>query len=114
MPRRSGDSENPGDNTSHLKRHHEKCKNKNNVDIRNYMQLSKDQSGNLKVFSYDESTYHEEMVDYIINAEQPFNMMETHDFSGTMQRNLNLQFRGWSGNIVKQDIMKRYHTQREN
>ena len=29
------------------------------------------------------------MVDYIINAGQPFNMMETYDFSGTMQRNFN-------------------------
>ena len=45
--------------TSHLKRYHEKCKDKNNVDIRNYMQLGKDQSGNLKVFSYDESTCRE-------------------------------------------------------
>ena len=25
--------------TSHLKMHHENCKTKNNVDIRNYMQL---------------------------------------------------------------------------
>ena len=72
--------------TSHLKRHHKKCKDKNNVDIRNYMQLGKDQSGNLKVFSYDESTCREEMIDYIIIVEQPFNMMETHDFSGTMQK----------------------------
>ena len=75
--------------TSHLKRHHEKCKDKNNVDIINYMQLDKNQSGNLKVFSYDESTCCEEMVDYIINVKQSFNMMEIHDFSRTMQRNLN-------------------------
>ena len=37
------------------------------------MQLGKDDSGNLKTFSYDESYYHEEMIGYIIRAEQPFN-----------------------------------------
>ena len=57
----------------YLRRHHENCKTKNNVDIRNYMQLGKDESGNLKTFSYDESYYHEEMIGYIIRAEQPFN-----------------------------------------
>ena len=36
--------------TSHLKRHNEQCKIKNNVDIRNYMQLGKDECGNLKTF----------------------------------------------------------------
>ena len=45
--------------TSHLKRHHENCKTKNNVDIRNYMQLGKNESENLKTFSYDESNYRE-------------------------------------------------------
>ena len=59
--------------TSHLKRHHENCKTKNNVDIRFYMQLGKDESENLKTFSYDESYCHEEMIGYIIRAEQPFN-----------------------------------------
>ena len=34
--------------TSHLKRHNEQCKAKHNVDIRNYMQLGKDECGNLK------------------------------------------------------------------
>ena len=47
------------------------------------------------------------MVDYIIRGEQPFNMMETHDFSGTTQKVINPQFRGWFGNIVKRDIMKK-------
>ena len=32
--------------TSHLKRHNEQCKAKHNVDIRNYMQLAKDECGN--------------------------------------------------------------------
>ena len=63
--------------TSHLKRHHENCKTKNNVDIRNYMQLGKDESGNLKTFSYDESYCREEMIGYIIRAEQPFNFTNT-------------------------------------
>ena len=54
--------------TSHLKRHHENCKTKNNVDIRNYMQLGKDESGNLKTFSYDESYCREEMIGYIIRV----------------------------------------------
>ena len=52
----------------YLRRHHENCKTKNNVDIRNYMQLDKDESGNLKTFSYDESYCHEEMIGYIIRA----------------------------------------------
>ena len=42
--------------TSHLKRHNEQCKAKNNVDIRNYMQLDKDECENLNFFSYDESS----------------------------------------------------------
>ena len=40
--------------TSHLKRHNEQCKVKHNVDIRNYMQLVKDECGNLIFFSYDD------------------------------------------------------------
>ena len=36
--------------TSHLKRHNEQCKTKHNVDIRNYMELDKDESENLKTF----------------------------------------------------------------
>ena len=45
------------------------------------MQLGKDECGNLKIFSYDESSYHEGLIDYIIRVEQLFNMMETHDYS---------------------------------
>ena len=33
--------------------------------------------------------------------------METHDFIGTIQRDINPQFKCWSGNIVKRDIMKK-------
>ena len=36
--------------TSHLKRHNEQCKAKHNVDIRNYMQLDKDECENLNFF----------------------------------------------------------------
>ena len=53
------------------------------------MQLGKDESGNLKTFSYDESYCREEMIGYIIRAEQPFNFIETHDYMGTMQRAIN-------------------------
>ena len=53
------------------------------------------------------------MVDYIIRAEQPFNMKETHDFAGTIQRCINPQFKGCSGNTVKRDIMKKIYTQKE-
>ena len=59
--------------TSHLKRHNEQCKTKHNVDIRNYMQLGKDEC-DLNTFSYDESACREGMIDYIIRVEQPFNM----------------------------------------
>ena len=31
--------------------------------------------------SYDESSCREGMIDYIIRAKQPFNMMETHEYS---------------------------------
>ena len=48
------------------------------------MQLGKDECGNLKTFSYDESSCREGMIDYIIRAKQPFNMMETHDYSETV------------------------------
>ena len=44
------------------------------------MQLDKDECGNLNTFSYDESACRKGMVDYIIRAEQPFNMMETDDY----------------------------------
>ena len=53
------------------------------------------------------------MIDYIIRAEQPFNMMETHDFAGTIQQGINPQFKGWYGNTVKRDIMKKIYTQKE-
>ena len=46
-------------NTSHLKRHNEQCKAKHNVDIRNYMQLGKDECGNFKKKFYDESSCRE-------------------------------------------------------
>ena len=71
------------------------------------MQLGKDECGNLKTFSYDESACRKGMVDYIIRAEQPFNMMETDDYSETIQKLINPQFKGWSGNTVKRDIMKK-------
>ena len=54
------------------------------------------------------------MIDYIIRAEQPFNMMETDDYSETIQTLINPQFKGWSGNTVKRDIMKKFQTEREN
>ena len=39
----------------------------------------------LKKNSYDESSCREGMIDYIIRAEQPFNMMETHEYSETIK-----------------------------
>ena len=54
------------------------------------------------------------MIDYIIRAEQPFNMMETDDYSKTIQTLINHQFKGWSGNTVKRYIMKKFQTEREN
>ena len=44
------------------------------------MQLGKDECGNLNTFSYYESACREGMIDYIIRAKQPFNMMETDDY----------------------------------
>ena len=78
------------------------------------MQLGKDECGNLKTCSYDESACRKRMVDYIIRAEQPFNMMETDDYSETIQTLINLQFKGWSENTVKRYIMKKFQTEREN
>ena len=54
------------------------------------------------------------MIDYIIRAEQPFNFMETHDFTGTMQRTVNPQFQGCFGNKVKRSLIKNFETQKEN
>ena len=45
--------------SSHLKRHYEHCKTKNNVDIRNYMQLGRDGSKNLTTFFYGETVCRE-------------------------------------------------------
>ena len=59
------------------------------------MQLGKDEYGNLKTFSYDESSCREGMNDYIIRAEQPSNMMKTHDYSKTIQTLINPQFKGF-------------------
>ena len=78
------------------------------------MQLDKDECGNLNTFSYDESTCREGMIDYIIRAEQPFNMMETDDYSKTIQTLINPQFKSWSENTVKRYIMKKFQTEREN
>ena len=77
------------------------------------MQLGKDECGNLNTFSYDESACREGMIDYIIRAEQPFNMMETDDYSKTIQTLINPQFKGWFGNTVKRDIMKKNFKQNE-
>ena len=54
------------------------------------------------------------MIDYIIRAKQPFNMMETNDYSEIIQTLINPQFKGWSGNTVKRDIMNKFQTEREN
>ena len=78
------------------------------------MQLGKDECGNLNFFSYNESWCHEGMIDYIISAEQPFNMMETHEYSETIQILIIPQFKGMSENIVKRGIMKKFQTKREN
>ena len=69
---------------------------------------------NLKKNSYDESSCREGMIDYIIRAEQPFNMMETHEYSETIQTLINPQFQGWSGNTVKRCIIKKFQIEREN
>ena len=53
------------------------------------MQLGKDECGNLKKISYDEFLSREGMIDYIIIVEQPFNMMETHEYSETIQTLIN-------------------------
>ena len=100
--------------TSHLKGHNEQCKAKHNVDIRNYMQLGKDECGNFKKISYDESSCREGMNDYIIRAEQPFNMMETHEYSETIQTLINPQFKDWSENTIKRGIMKKFQIEKEN
>ena len=78
------------------------------------MQLGKDESGNLKTFSYDESYCREEMIGYIIRAEQSFSFMETHDYTGIMQRVVNPQFQGCSRNTVKRILIKKFETQKEN
>ena len=54
------------------------------------------------------------MIDYIIRAEQPFNMMETHEYSKTIQTLINPQFKGWSENTVKRSFMKKFQIEREN
>ena len=54
------------------------------------------------------------MIDYIIRAEQHFNMMGTDDYSKTIQTLINHQFKGWSENTVKIYIMKKFQTEREN
>ena len=71
------------------------------------MQLGKDECENLKTFSYDESSCRERMIDYIIKTEQPFNMMETHNYSETIQTLINPQFKGWFENTVKIGIIKK-------
>ena len=76
------------------------------------MQLGKDECGNLKRFSYDKSSCREGMINYIIRAEQPFNIMETHDYSETIQTLINPQFKGWFGNSFKRGIMKKFQTER--
>ena len=54
------------------------------------------------------------MIDYIIRAEQPFNMMEAHEYSKTIQTLINLQFKDWSENTVKRGIMKKNSNKKRN
>ena len=72
------------------------------------MQLGKDEYRNLKTFSYDKSSCREEMIDYIIRVEQPFNMIETHDYSEIIQILINPQFKCWPGNTVKRCNTPKY------
>ena len=44
------------------------------------MQLGKDECGNFKKYSYDESSCREGMIDYIIRAEKPFNYKTRENF----------------------------------
>ena len=78
------------------------------------MQLGKDECENLKKNSYNKSSCREGMIDCIIRVELPFNMMETHEYSETIQTLINPQFKGWSENTVKRCIMKKFQTEREN
>ena len=62
------------------------------------MQLRKDECENLNKFSYDEFSCREIIIDYIIRAEQSFNMIETHEYFETIQTLINPQFKCWSEN----------------
>ena len=66
------------------------------------MQLGKDEYENLKKISYDEFSCREGMIDYIIKVEQPFNMMETHEYSETIQTLINPQFKDCPEILLKE------------
>ena len=96
----------PNDGTSHLKRHIKNRHNNAQVDIRTQMNLGGGTSGNLSTWQYDESRARQELVDFMVRAEQPFTFVEKHDFIGTIQRSFNPQFKGFSASTARRDSLK--------
>ena len=84
-------------------------KNRHNnaqVDIRTQMNLGGGTSGNLSTWQYDESRARQELVDFMVRAEQPFTFVKKHDFIGTIKRSLNPQFKVFSTSTARRDSLK--------
>ncbi|KAL4618395.1 hypothetical protein ACB092_06G006700 [Castanea dentata] len=89
------------------------CKQKNQMDIRDFQQLGKDKEGNLTTFIYTDANAHNEVVEYLVRAEHPFTFVEKHDFTGMVQRGSTPQYKGFSASTAKRDIMKSFKFYKE-
>ncbi|CAM8889600.1 unnamed protein product [Rhodiola kirilowii] len=96
--------------TSHLSRHAKThaSAHLNASDIRSQMLLAKDRAGMLSTYAFDNKKARLEIVEYLIRAELPFTFVDSHDFAGMIQRGFAPQFKKFSAQTCKRDVMKMF------
>ena len=65
------------------------------TDISNFQQLGRDKDLNLSTFTYTDANARQDIIDYMIRAEQPFTFVEKHDLTGMIQPSLNPLYKGF-------------------
>lgn len=98
----------PRSGTSHLSRHLKEHEAAHARISPGQILLNAAVAGNLTNFAYDHAVARKEVVDFIIRAELPFKFVESHDFTGMIQRAFCPQYKGISASTCKGDVMKKF------
>ncbi|CAL8174051.1 unnamed protein product [Prunus armeniaca] len=98
----------PRSGTSHLSRHLKEHEAAQARISPGHVLLNADVAGNLTNFAYDHAVARKEVVDFIVRAELPFKFVESHDFTGMIQRAFCPQYRGISASTCKGDVIKKF------